>query len=202
MEELDVTSAWILSNFITISTMTMNMKWTCPEKTISLPPSQAITPLFPTRTVVKIRHSHSMIIFFFFWAHHFPSAPGQFLRVLVIFRVETGVGHLVEQPWTVEGGGFGVPLWFGKEGCQDWWDSPLPQTKTQTQTQTHTHTHTQNWKVASSGMSKQTVRSDYEHQKHFSLLDAYPACWDLREGFGLRIKSAFPSGLHAPEKCG
>ena len=143
MEELDVTSAWILSNFITISTMTMNMKWTCPEKTISLPPSQAITPLFPTRTVVKIRHSHSMIIFFFFWAHHFPSAPGQFLRVLVIFRVETGVGHLVEQPWTVEGGGFGVPLWFGKEGCQDWWDSPLPQTKTQTQTQTHTHTHTE-----------------------------------------------------------
>lgn len=29
---------------------------------------------------------------------------------------------------------------------------------------THTHTHRQNWKVASSGMSKQTVRSDYEHQ--------------------------------------
>ena len=40
----------------------------------------------------------------------------------------------------------------------------------------HRHTHTHNWKVASSGMSKQTVRLDYEHQKHFSLLDAYSTC--------------------------
>ena len=41
---------------------------------------------------------------------------------------------------------------------------------------TDTYTQTQNWKVASSGINKQTARSDYEHQKHFNLLAAYPMC--------------------------
>lgn len=72
MEELDVTSAWILNNFITISTVTMNMKWTRPEKAIHLPPSQAITLLFPpalTKKKKKFSQNKPMIFFFPVFCH-------------------------------------------------------------------------------------------------------------------------------------
>lgn len=134
MEELDVTSAWILSNFITISTMTMNMKWTCPEKTISLPPSQAITPLFPTLTVVKIRHSHSMIIFFLSPSFSFSS-----------WSVPESSGYLQGGDWLRPLGGTAVD-----SGGRGFWGSTLVSERrlsrlmgqpTPPNKDTHTHTH-------------------------------------------------------------
>ena len=144
MEELDVTSAWILSNFITISTMTMNMKWTCPEKTISLPPSQAITPLFPTRTVVKIRHSHSMIIFFFFLSPSFSFSSWSVPESSGYFQGGDWRGPLGGTAMDSGGRGFWGSTLVWERRLSRLMGQPTPPNKdTDTDTDTHTHTHTE-----------------------------------------------------------
>lgn len=144
MEELDVTSAWILNNFITVSTVTMNMKWTCPEKTINLPPSQAIAVFFSTALYCKNEA----------WKRPDflrPSLPFSCGVVLLFVEWSLVWAPLRSSHGQWRGGGFGVPLWFGKGSCQDWLNT--------THTHTRTHTPTQNWKSSSSGSSKQTVSS-------------------------------------------
>lgn len=61
-------------------------------------------------------------------------------------------------------------------------------------THTHTHTHAELKGVLIWNYSKQTVRSDYQHQNHSNLLAAYITCIDLREEFSLWIKPAFLVG--------
>lgn len=131
MEELDVTSAWILNRFITISTVTMNMKWTCPEKAINLPPSQTITVLFFLALYWKNKAEK-------LWFSETITSLKQLrspceLLSFVEWRLAWATLRNSHRQW--RGGGPRVPLWCGKEGF-------LRLTEHHTHVHTHTPTHT------------------------------------------------------------